>query len=821
VASPFSLLRRNQKIMLAVLTLMAMVAFVFLDPVMRYLSRGRGQGENPIVVETNFGDFRSHDLQNLVYQRQLVEQFIARVIEQSIAKQFGQANIDQRWLSGAAQQQFLFWRQQVMGRSVLGPEEAAIETMVMADRARQMGLVVSDETVADTIKQISGGTITSQELQQIIGSLQQGRAMSASKLFDSLRTELLASKYRQFFEQSLADIPPAQRFEYFSRLNRRAKAEVLPLAVADFVSQVPDPTDAEVKELYEKYKNTLPDPTSPEPGFKEPKRATFQYVMASLEPLTEKMKAEVTEDEIAKYYEENRRNFPALGVGGPDDKPAGQQAEEKSAEEKPTDQPAEEKPAEEKPEEEKPAETPAAEEPKAEEQPAEAEPSTEPAPENKPAEEAPSEEKPSDEAPAESPQAGVRAQGSRFRLVSATLQEEQPAAESSDGEAGPALGNPAEEKPAEDPAPAADAPAEEKPAAETPAEEIPAEDKPADPKDQVVPEPTVPEPQFEPLEKVRDEIRDILARRKALERLDTQFEELSTKMRKYVDQHDIYITSKQTNANAKPPAPLDFAKLVEGTDLTAGELKSVTALEAARQPLGKSQRATANGGTSPFPEFAFSDSFTELRPEFTQDAENNFFLFWKVDEEPSFTPPLDQVRDKVVLAWKMLKARELAKKRADEYAAQARSQNKPLAELFGSLPNTKVVETPAFSWLTFGNVPAGPGAVPRLSEIEGLDQVGNEFMQTVFSLAAGQVGTAFNVPQDTVFVIQVKEFEPSEEQLRTEFAREDPNRYLGAAREERFEMYRDWIAELNKQANVQWLRQADIRMASEGDESEL
>ena len=60
-------------------------------------------------------------------------------------------------------------------------------------------------------------------------------------LFEAIRTELLASNLSLMFQVSTVDFPPAQKFEYYSRLNRRAKAEVVPLAVADFTSQVSQP----------------------------------------------------------------------------------------------------------------------------------------------------------------------------------------------------------------------------------------------------------------------------------------------------------------------------------------------------------------------------------------------------------------------------------------------------------------------------------------------------------------------------------------------------------------------------------------------------
>ncbi len=817
MASPFSLFRKNQKILMAVFGVAAMIAFVFLGPLSQYMGGGRPEGGNPVIVETKYGDLKASELQGLEYQRELVNRFIEALVVESAAKQFSQPGMDNRWLQQIAQQQFMMWHNRIMEHASGGPEQQAVETMLMAERAKQMGLVVSDQTINDMIRQISSDSLSPAEIQTIISRLQPQRPISVARLFDAFRTELLAMQYYQFFVSSLADVPPAQRFEYFSRLNRRVKSELMPLAVADFVSQAPEPTDAEVKELYEKYKNAYPDPTSPEPGFNKPKRASFQYFKASLDPLAEQLKGEVSEEEIAKFYEENKQRFPATSLNNAAAQAPGAAA---PAAETPAAEPAAEKPAEAAPA----AETPA------EEKPAEETPATETAPEEKPAE--------GEAAPSESPQARRGAE-QVFRLVS--LQEEKPAEETPAAETtvteAPATETPAEDKPAaEEPAAEAPstggaaeaAPAAEKPAEAAPADAAPAGDKPKDPGDEVVPEPAVPDaaPQFEPLEKVKDEIRDILAQQKAAEKLQAQFEELSGQMKRYADEHDIYSVEKQTNAKAIAPQPLDFNKLAEGKNVEVGELKSVTPLQAMKSDIGKSFRETQSavpgqGRQIPFVQFAFAENLPEYRAEMDQDGENNFYLFWKTSEEPAYVPPLDEIRSEVVQAWKLSKARELAKKRGEEYAEQARTQKKSLAELFGSQPNMKVSEPAPFSWLTLGNVPLQQGAEPRLSDVDGVDQAGPDFMRMVFGLSAGGVGVAFNQPQDIVYVVRAIEFEPSEEQLRDEFARENPMRYLSAAREDQRAIYRNWIEDLKSDADVRWLRQADVRRSTAASEAEF
>ncbi|MEX0677218.1 MAG: hypothetical protein WD063_09095 [Pirellulales bacterium] len=833
MASPFAVFRRNQKILLATVGIGAMVAFVFLPPLTQYMG-GSAKQANPVVVETDYGSFTQSELDNLEFSRDVVDRFLQRVTTKVIANQVGQGNLDARLYQTLAERHYMIWRQQLMARSQQGPEKAAIETLVLSRRAEQMGMVISDQAINDLLKQITDNSVTPAELQEIIRGLQPTRPIGEKWLFEAIRTEMLAAEYAQLFVHSLRDVPPAQRFEYYSRLNRRATAEVMPLAVADFVGQVADPGQEEIKKFYDVHKNDYPNPDSPEPGFKEPKRATFQCFEADIDQLTDRIKPEITEQEIATYYDKNKEQFRAFDF---DDKGAAEKLE------------AEGKEGERGPEGEKPANEPKSPDDKGTEPESEKPGEKQPAAESeKPSEEKPAQEKPAEEKPSQpkaqdntenkddsAPQAGLGT-GRSIVLTSATLAGDDPPDDSQPAGENPNEKNaPAEATSAEGPgtppakpetsAPAADKTAGEKPpdasqdepaAGQTTekAAEKPAEEKPAE------------EPRFEPLAKVADTIRTTLARQKAEERVREQFDELSGEMRRYTDEQDIYTAEKGTNPRAKPPVPLNFSELAKGKDVQARELKSVTAEQVAEEGIGKAFRIVQSQGspipmTVPFVNFAFAETLPTYKAEVIQNNDNDAFLFWKTQEEPAYVPPLDQIRDKVVRAWKLIKAREVARKRALEYAVQARALKKPLQELFGTQTTLKISDTGPFSWLTLGNVPEQPGAQPRLSEVEGVDRGGPEFMKAVFSLEAGGIGISLNEPETIVYTIRLIAFEPVLDELRDDFARTNPSRYMAAAGDDQRAIYQAWLAELNSEAGVHWIRQADTRRQTDQDDAEF
>jgi hypothetical protein len=140
-----------------------------------------------------------------------------------------------------------------------------------------------------------------------------------------------------------------------------------------------------------------------------------------------------------------------------------------------------------------------------------------------------------------------------------------------------------------------------------------------------------------------------------------------------------------------------------------------------------------------------------------------------------------------------------------------------MSEVFANQGELKVTETKPFSWLTVGSVPFDfSGGQPRISEVDGVERPGQAFMETVFGLSQGQLGVAMNEPENTVYVMRLVEFDRPAEELRTDFAAEPPMRYMNVATDQRRDVYLAWLDDLNRAADVHWVRPADSLTARRG-----
>jgi len=284
MASPFSIFRKNQKMMLALLTLLAMFGFVFIPIIMEGM--GGRTIENPVVVETSqFGELREAKLSQMLQQKRKVLGALGAILQS--------AGIP----PGIAQQ----WLESRLGAPT---EESVVEVWLKANRARQLGMVVSDQSINAFLKGLTQDRVRAD---RILAVIKQSGFSSDLAFFDALRDELAAMQLDAMFRVSLAGITPAQRWDYFRRVKQMAEIEAAAVPVAQYIDRVEAPTDAKLAAFFEEHKENLPRPDSSEPGFRQPQKAALQWFKADFEKFASP--EAVTDAEVQQRYEKDRKRY--------------------------------------------------------------------------------------------------------------------------------------------------------------------------------------------------------------------------------------------------------------------------------------------------------------------------------------------------------------------------------------------------------------------------------------------------------------------------------------------------------------------------------
>ena len=762
----FEVFRKYQRSLLVLVAILAMLAFFVLPPFLQMGSSTGGQ--DPVAVSWKGGSLREADLERIVALRSLVNRFLVESAEA--------AGRDP-------------------SRMPLLPEgeEQTVQTLLLAQDAKANGIAVSDRAINDFLGQWTGNLVRQEQFDEILARLRLGPLpLTQQDLFEALRTELSARSMLMLHQSALMADPPGWQWDAFRQLEQRATVEVVPVVVENFSSQVPAPADAALRAFFDKYKEDLPQARSADPGFREPHRVQYEYLVAKPGAFEEEEAKGVTDATVAEYYEKNKATMFRA----------------KPAETKPAD-------ADEKKPETKPAD--------------EAKPEAKPEPKPEPKPEA-------ERKPAASTMR-MRVSQVSFRQPSgdaaqpATAAPETPA-KTAEGVAKEAVKQVTPEPAKADTATQAEVkPAEVKAAADTAVKtsaepKADAAAKPGDANDEVKKDAAAAEDpaQFEPLEKVKDDIRKRLARERADARIDAIFNAVAGDLGRYAEDYALWQARRPAGVEA--PRPPDAATIAKTQGLESGRSEPIAA-----------DAAFSSGGIGGSFEFVpdptsrfgirqqrwldqmFGTGGLSLRPIRSRDVEGNRYLSWKTVDQPEFTPTFEEAKPGVERAWRIVEGRGLARKKAEEIARAAEGKTEPLAAIVAGTeagkPETgklEAVTVGPFSWLSMGGMAMGGGA-PVLSQPEGLSMPGDDFMRTVFALEPGRTGVAFNEPKTVCYVIRLVSLEPPAADLQERFVspRGERQRVGAVAQRDAMRMFRDMLEGLQKRHGLEWKR--PIRIA--------
>jgi hypothetical protein len=753
MASPFHVFRKHQKILMAVTLLFAMFAFVFLGPIAGF-APGPTAAANPVVVTTAYGELRESDLQRMVRMRSILNDFLQQAY--SLAVQ-----------AGGEPTAYPHVLRDERGEAT---ERLVVHEMLMAKRAEQLGFTVNDATINHYLQALTAGAVPPERLRELIQGIyvSPNQPTTMDAVFDALRQDLLATKLQETYQASMA-VTPAESWRYFRRLNDRMTAEVLAVPVENFLAQVKEPTDAELRAFYEQYKDQykLPEPVmgvelqSPHPGFRRPPRAEFAYVRADYDRVLDQAAKEITPEEVKKYYEENKRLFPKSQLLSPEP-----EAQSSAA---PAGSPSEGAPPVTKAVDRKAVET-----------------SREALPEGTPPEPKASE-------PAAEDQARILLGTTQFVSLDADG-ETAPAATTPPAEAPPAQGGSSGIADATN----APAPVIPEPPAKQAEQKQPVEQKQA----------AEPKQEYQPLAEVEETIRMRLAQQKAAQKVQEALRPAIEAVNKYAIELSAWRLNAAENPDAPPakPTPPDLKAIAQKNTLEYGKTKLASYYELRQTPVGQS---TVTSYGAPYADVAFGTKLRLYDPTTTIGGDGDGYAVWKIAEREEYVPALKEIRDEVARAWKMVQARKLAELEAKELAEQANKQGKPLAEVF---PKRKVVKTDPFSWLTYGAVPRGGRfPQPRLGQVEGVKDAGPKFMEQAFSLKDGEAGVAMNYPQTVAYVIQPQSHATDLQALRERFQTNPGLARQLATLQNQQQVQVALNQSLFQQSEVEWKRLPDSR----------
>lgn len=790
--SPLRWFRRHAKILMVVLGSFAMAIFGLGNVFNQLADPGVGPNESAkqTLASWNGGDISRQDVANFQQQHSMTLRFLRELEAKAIE---------------IKKDEFRSLAQPIMPLSEqanqVDLDEQIINRIMLAHKAEKEGIVVSDGVIDDYLGMASGYVgFSRNDLNQINQAANHGNC-SLENIRRHLKIELLAQQMDIYTNIGMTVIPnPLEAASLYKQSTELVECEVLPISVEEFFSKLSEtPPALELKKLFDEGKLDYADPTGKKPGFKQPNKVAVAYLSAEADTFIQNEINKLTDEQVQKEYdrlvaakddmvmevipdESNNMkvdNEPPTLPGEKSEAPENEAPENKTPEneapatEAPKKQPApadsnpvdasDKKSDELKLDDSKP-EKPKTEEPKLN--------SEIKSKANKPASEL---ELNLDVPDKEREQSSNRAlktidkfAGPQFVSVGSRQEEtddQKPVAKESEKDKATASETekktePVEKVQTEDQTPVANNKEDDKKSDVKPA----AEKKSDDEIGSLFAEDKKIEKRVLPLSEVAEKIKRALVIDDALKQMELKLDQAESMLMTYHTlrmQWDMADNKKNLTEPEKP----NIQKLADDFNLVANEIELSTSNEMAETPFGRSFMLiqAPNGQTFPYQLstiiFDRFDDWTLYDPQRASVPMNGAnYLYWVTEKVDARVVEFDEAKSDVEKFWKSRRAIELATEEAEKIAKRVNSEKKTLTELY----RDRVSPTGEFSWFsTFGQASFGQPA--------GVDQAGEQFMKSVFSLEKLQAGVAVNEPKTTVYVVQMLSDRASTEKLGTEY----------------------------------------------------
>jgi hypothetical protein len=882
MASPFRVFRKYLKPLMVVFGVMIMFVFVILDPMAAYLggSGGGGRGDpaadaDAVAVSWEGGSLTNNELNDLVMRRRILNSFLLGV-ERAGALSALEAGADPRDLQNAPVVQL-----RGPGTPQEGVEQSVLQTRLFAQAARDAGMRVSDEAIVSYLDALGRNRVNRDDMRAMLGQLPGGARVSINYIFDALRDQMLANNFLTGYQFAFETVTPHQRYKDWLQLNDRVVVEAAAIPVQSFVVDVPQPKDAQLTAFFNKpdangiiYKEREPQPDfvgpielpSPTPGFRIPRKIDVQFIEANFDEYLAQAESQVSEEEILKYYEENKDPrfikadttlFDDSSTSQPSDDQSGsatdssaQEATEPADATAPTDDEGGATETQSEDTENQPTDLPTSDGAQSDATDSESSQDAVPPSDNQSAgsddanestegTESSTDEAPNEAAPAADDQS-LRIMGNGPFGLAALLQQPATNDQTTDDSNERSTNEPAGDAPqstadtqspagndqtgVNEPADAASQPstpptdgaaASTRPATQPASTDAQQNAGATDSATSTAAE--EPPKEFQPLDEVRDEIRRDIARARVTEQLSDLMNRLHSEVNGEFNQYysaRLDAEAQEREAPAPPPELADLASLAQEHGLKHGRTGAMSWLEFRETPIGKSGDVESQFDLWRILFFG-RDEHDLYQPISTQDIDGNRFVASKTSDTPGRVPDLKEVREEVVQAWKRVKAADLALEHAKAEAKKAQDVRSPLTDYFANQPGIEVTTTDPFSRYTGGEVGVVNNQLQReplrLSQPDGVIAAGPEFMDKVLALKDGEVGAVLNHDHSIAYVVRIAQHQMSPEELRTAYLSEAA--YWPGMEIMTSDHFRRGLqllaADIQKGANIDWKRPAD------------
>jgi hypothetical protein len=183
------------------------------------------------------------------------------------------------------------------------PAKDVLVWLALYREARAAGFDASTAQAQDRVKGVVDLGLPQEAMDRMTLELAGG---SRDLFVRALRTDMTLRAYVEYLAETLGGAVTPEARREFVKMDDRIQVRLAVLNADDFLSQVKDVSEAEVKQQFEKYKQYLAGKGPDGYGYRIPDRVSVEYLVAEPKAFEDQAKAKVADADVERYYENHK-----------------------------------------------------------------------------------------------------------------------------------------------------------------------------------------------------------------------------------------------------------------------------------------------------------------------------------------------------------------------------------------------------------------------------------------------------------------------------------------------------------------------------------
>jgi peptidyl-prolyl cis-trans isomerase D len=272
---PFEVFRRHQRKLLAVFAILAMFGFVVSDSLPKLLSSNASGRDQPVATLHGKTIYHS-DINAMAVQRSNANQFVGRLSPYFGPNPFGSLRT-----------------------------RDLVDALILQHEADRLGLPAGPEMGREFLKNVTQGKMTRETFEALLAGF--NNQVSGEQVLADIANQVRLANVRMLLGQPM--VTPYDVFRAYRDQNERVSAKVIEVPVDKFLAQVGEPAPQDIPAYYDAYKDVLPDPSRPTPGFKVPRQVQVEILSIDGNALARGIRDRLSEAELRTAYENRKSEF--------------------------------------------------------------------------------------------------------------------------------------------------------------------------------------------------------------------------------------------------------------------------------------------------------------------------------------------------------------------------------------------------------------------------------------------------------------------------------------------------------------------------------